>query len=555
MGTVSTVAFFVLAVLICGGTALAGTEGNSNTFFGVNAGQNTVGDDDEATFVGADAGASNTTGRANSFVGYRAGRDTTDGSGNSFLGSNAGVSNTTGSNNNFIGNAAGSTNTTGHDNTFIGLIAGGMNTTGYNNHFIGSWAGYSNTEGYNNNFLGAAAGYSNIGGHDNSFLGHSAGSKNTTGHNSNFIGSGAGYGHTDGFNNNFLGNYAGYNGGGNNNTFLGHSAGYSNTEGSSNLFLGNYAGHHNTRGIINVFLGHYAGYSNATASYNTFLGVYAGFSSTKGYYNSFLGYAAGYQKTEGNSNTFVGYQAGYNNTTGSSNVFLGNTAGYSEAGSNKLYIDNTSTTSPLIYGDFASNRLTFNGSVNVTGSLTKGSGSFVQPHPSDPAKEVVYAFFEGPEHAVFVRGKAKLVAGRATIETPGHFRVVAGKDEDITVQLTPRYADTFGLAAVRVTKGRIDVRELKGGTNTYEFDYFITAKRAGFEGHEPIQPNTHFTADMKTARDFEKAYEKADDLTIHALRNLLISNGILTKEGKLDRETAARLGWTVKEAEVIGRGQ
>jgi len=55
------------------------------------------------------------------------------------------------------------------------------------------------------------------------------------------------------------------------------------------------------------------------------------------------------------------------------------------------------------------------------------------------------------------------------------------------------------------------VRELKGGTNTYEFDYFITAKRAGFEGHEPIQPNTHFTADMKTARDFEKAHEKTDD--------------------------------------------
>jgi hypothetical protein len=555
MGTASTVAFFVLAVLICKGTALAGTEGTSNTFFGVNAGPNTVGDDDEATFVGADAGASNTTGRANSFVGYRAGRSNTDGSGNSFLGSNAGVSNTTGSNNNFIGNAAGSTNTTGHDNTFIGLIAGGMNTAGYNNQFIGSWAGYSNTEGYNNNFLGTAAGYNNIKGHDNSFLGHNAGNRNTTGYDSNFIGSWAGYGHTNGFRNNFLGNYAGYSGGGNNNTFLGHSAGYSNTEGSSNLFLGNYAGHSNTRGILNVFLGHFAGYRNSTASHNTFLGIYAGSSSTQGHYNTLLGYSAGFYKTEGNSNTFVGYSAGYNNTTGSSNVFLGYTAGYNEAGSNKLYIDSTSTTSPLIYGDFATNRLTINGSVNVTGSLTKGSGSFVQPHPSDPAKEVVYAFFEGPEHAVFLRGKAKLAAGSATIETPSHFRAVAGKDEDITVQLTPRYANTFGLAAVRVTKGRIDVRELKGGTNTYEFDYFITAKRAGFEGHEPIQPNTHFTADMKTARDFEKAYEKTDDLTIRALRNLLISNGILTKEGELNRETAAKLGWTVKEAEVIVRGQ
>jgi len=32
----------------------------------------------------------------------------------------------------------------------------------------------------------------------------------------------------------------------------------------------------------------------------------------------------------------------------------------------------------------------------------------------------------------------------------------------------------------------------KGG---YEFDYFIVAKRAGFEKHEPIQTNTHFTAE------------------------------------------------------------
>lgn len=101
-----------------------------------------------------------------------------------------------------------------------------------------------------------------------------------------------------------------------------------------------------------------------------------------------------------------------------------------------------------------------------------------------------------------------------------------------------------------MTREKIEVRELKGGTNTYEFDYFITAKRAGFEVHEPIQPNTHFTADQKTSGDFENAYAKTDDLTVNAMRNLLISNGILTKEGKLNSETVARLGWTVKNVEV-----
>jgi hypothetical protein len=195
--------------------------------------------------------------------------------------------------------------------------------------------------------------------------------------------------------------------------------------------------------------------------------------------------------------------------------------------------------------------LTFNGSVNVTGNLTKASGGFVQPHPSDPAKEVVYAFFEGPEHAVFLRGRAKLVQGRAAIETPAHFRLVAGKDEDITVQFTPRYTDTFGLAAAEVTREKIEVRELKGGTNTYEFDYFITAKRRGFEGHQPVQTNTHFTAHMKTAEDFEETYARTDDLTITAIRDLLVSNGTLTKEGRLNKEMATKLGWTVREVEPV----
>jgi len=188
--------------------------------------------------------------------------------------------------------------------------------------------------------------------------------------------------------------------------------------------------------------------------------------------------------------------------------------------------------------------------VNVTGSLTKGSGTFVQPHPSDPSKEVAYAFFEGPEHAIFLRGKAKLVKGRATIITPEYFRFVAGNDEDITVQFTPRSIDTFGVAAVQVTKDSIEVRELKGGKHTYEFDYFITAKRGGFEGHQPIQPNSHFTADQKTAEDFEQTYAKTDDLTINAMRQLLIANGILTKDGKLSQTTAAKLGWHVQPVRV-----
>jgi hypothetical protein len=62
----------------------------------------------------------------------------------------------------------------------------------------------------------------------------------------------------------------------------------------------------------------------------------------------------------------VGSGSGSSNI-GSSNVFIGNQAGSAEAGSNKLYIDNSNTTSPLIYGDFTdgSEVLAFNGKVGI----------------------------------------------------------------------------------------------------------------------------------------------------------------------------------------------
>jgi hypothetical protein len=69
--------------------------------------------------------------------------------------------------------------------------------------------------------------------------------------------------------------------------------------------------------------------------------------------------------TTGGNNTYLGYQAGYTNATGSGNVSLGYQAGYSETGSNKLYIANSNTATPLIYGDFSTPALTINGSLTL----------------------------------------------------------------------------------------------------------------------------------------------------------------------------------------------
>ncbi|MCK5169362.1 MAG: hypothetical protein KAQ75_05740 [Bacteroidales bacterium] len=59
---------------------------------------------------------------------------------------------------------------------------------------------------------------------------------------------------------------------------------------------------------------------------------------------------------------------------GSGNVFVGYAAGYGADVSDKLYIDNSSTASPLIYGDFTngSERVQVNGDFYATGDISSG---------------------------------------------------------------------------------------------------------------------------------------------------------------------------------------
>jgi hypothetical protein len=198
----------------------------------------------------------------------------------------------------------------------------------------------------------------------NTFYGLYAGS-NSTGTYNSFFGRGAGKNSTAGTNT-FMGYFAGRtNTSGYGNTFMGYYSGYSNTSGFNNIFIGYRAGRFNTTGYSNTFLGIEAGTNNTDGYYNTFLGYNAGYSNTSGFQNTFIGRRAGYSNVTANANTFLGYNAGYSNTFGSSNVFIGNQAGFNETGSSRLYIDNSSTSSPLIWGNFSSNILTVHGKLGV----------------------------------------------------------------------------------------------------------------------------------------------------------------------------------------------
>jgi hypothetical protein len=129
--------------------------------------------------------------------------------------------------------------------------------------------------------------------------------------------------------------------------------------------MGNVGG-----GNDNTATGQYSLASNQSGNDNTAIGAYSLFSNDSGGDNVAIGLSALTSNTTGAGNIGIGWQAGASNQTGSKNIFLGYRAGYSETGSDKLYIDNSSTATPLIYGDFASDALTINGTLNSTGTLT-----------------------------------------------------------------------------------------------------------------------------------------------------------------------------------------
>ncbi len=236
----------------------------------------------------------------------------------------------------------------GTENTLVGVDVG-PNNTGYNNSAVGYQALYSNTTGFFNSAVGHMALYSNTTGRDNTAVGTRALWSSTTGGNNSAVGRGALYANTTG----------------EDNSAVGRIALYSNTTGFDNTAIGKEALRSNTTGYQNSAVGNEALWSNSTGNSNSAIGSRALYFNTTGSNNSAMGNYALQSNTEGFDNSAMGYQAGYSNSIGSGNVFLGFQAGYNETGSNKLYIDNTSTITPLIYGEFDNDIVAINGSLGI----------------------------------------------------------------------------------------------------------------------------------------------------------------------------------------------
>ena len=152
---------------------------------------------------------------------------------------------------------------------------------------------------------------------------------------------------------------------GNWNTAVGSAALANTTTNDNNTAIGFSALTGNITGFANTAVG-----SNALGANNNDDNVAVGYNSlvqnTSGTSNTCIGSQTLYTNLDGSYNTCLGYFAGYSNG-GSGNVFIGYEAGYNETGSNLLYISNSNTSTPLIYGNFSSATLKINGTLTPNG--------------------------------------------------------------------------------------------------------------------------------------------------------------------------------------------
>ena len=221
-------------------------------------------------------------------------------------------------------------------------------------------------------FLGINAG-ANDDGSNNQNIGIG---KNTlgsviTGSNNIAIGSGSLLSNIGDFNIGIGTSSLGANTSGTSNISLGYSSMVSNDSGGSNIAIGTGTLYSSTTGGQNTVIGNSALYASTNSNSNVAIGNTSLRFSTSGTNNVAVGHSSLRNNNTGSRNTAIGYEAGGSGSS-SYGVFIGNRAGVNETNDNRLYIENSNSATPLIYGTFNTNEvgINWNSATNLPNTLS-----------------------------------------------------------------------------------------------------------------------------------------------------------------------------------------
>ena len=260
-----------------------------------------------------------------------------------------------------IGNAGPYTYTQAPGNTGVGKSIFNSLTTGFNNSTFGFESFKNNTIGNNNVSMGYRALYENDEGSYNVAIGAHSLERNKVSQAGSLGG--------PGFQNVAIGSFSLQNAISNMNVAVGTETLRNLTTGGQNIAMGEHALRDLTTGSGNVSIGYSSMIlTSPTASSNTSIGTKAG------------------EQNQGSNNIFIGDGSGQFNN-GSGNILIGKNSGLDNMfhmQSNILIIENSSSTNPLIFGDFQNKSVNINNTLTVSSNIGVGVTSPQRPlHISD----------------------------------------------------------------------------------------------------------------------------------------------------------------------------
>jgi hypothetical protein len=158
-----------------------------------------------------------------------------------------------------------------------------------------------------------------------------------------------------------------------------------------------------------------------------------------------------------------------------------------------------------------------------------GAKFFVEPHPTDPSKEIRYVSLEGPEAGTYFRGTGRTRNGFATIQVPESFRMVTDT-RGLTVVVTP-VGELAQIAAISKSLDKIVIQSSKDVT----FDYMVNGVRKAFNDFKSISENEDFVPQGPDDNRFFSYPAES--------QRRLVATGIYTPDGKVNLEKAREMGW------------
>jgi hypothetical protein len=168
--------------------------------------------------------------------------------------------------------------------------------------------------------------------------------------------------------------------------------------------------------------------------------------------------------------------------------FMGVTDNGGSSNTGKLQFLNAGST-PLVTMQFnghvgigtssPSEKLSVTGNVTISGSLSKGSGSFKIDHPIKPeTHHLVHSFIEGPQADNIYRGKATLVGGTATVNLDEAGRMTEGTFVALNGNVQCFTNNEDGWTAVRgKVDGNILTIEAQDATCTDTVSWLVIGER------------------------------------------------------------------------------